>query len=171
MMLTTCSHCRTPNQDVGIHLDLWATLSWIRLLVECARQLEYWDTVPITLYEPQQQPDCISQSVWRSKKLWHKLDIGALKLSEATQQQEQVSDILSNGHPTKRPCNALAELDYAVSVPAAAQFNPPPVSLGYSSTSATLVFNYTSCASVTINYAKEDTIIRLLLYCEYAFSE
>ena len=75
----------------------------------------------------------------------------------STQQQEQVSDILSNGHPTKRSCNALAELDYAVSVPPAAQFNPPQVnsvSLGYSSTNATPVFNFTSCASVTINYAK-----------------
>ena len=56
----------------------------------------------------------------------------------STQQQEQVSDILSNGHPTKRPCNALAELDYAVSVPPAAQFNPPQVNFGYSSTSSTL---------------------------------
>ena len=73
----------------------------------------------------------------------------------STQQQECVSDILSNGYGQKRPCTDLALINQPVSVTNYDPQNFNSLSLGYTANSATTpVFNFTSCSSVTINYSK-----------------
>ena len=59
---------QTPNQNVGIPIEQLDIANWIRLLVGCARQLDYLDTVPITPSEQQQQLDYISQTVLKNKR-------------------------------------------------------------------------------------------------------
>ena len=74
----------------------------------------------------------------------------------STQQQERISDIVNNGHPTKHLCLA-SDADLMSSCPSV---NSPStshihsVSLEYASAAAPPVLNFSSCASVTVEYNK-----------------
>ena len=70
----------------------------------------------------------------------------------STQQQEQVSDILSNGHPLKEARHSLDEIDSSLLPQCSRSYQANSISLDHRSSGATPVFNFTSCASVTINY-------------------
>ncbi len=101
----------------------------------------------------------------------------------STPQLEQVSDIPCNGHTTKSPCYALAELDHSISVPPHLPLNRPSlspqvnsVSLNYASASANPVFNLSTCASKTRSssdsnytldrsYSQHNIIYHITIHC------
>ena len=67
----------------------------------------------------------------------------------STQQQEQVFNILSNGHPLKEARHSLAESDSSVLPQCSRSYQANSISLDHQSSGANPVFSLTSCASVT----------------------